>query len=58
MSMKRPSYFLRIVFLVDNFRGRPLFNEYPKHDFAKDLIDSCVLNIPKTQPASAGALNS
>jgi hypothetical protein len=56
--MNRPSYFLRIVFFVDSLSGRLLFKEYAKHDFAKDLIDSCVLNIPKTQPASAGALNS
>jgi len=56
--MNRPSYFFRIVFLVDNLSGKPLFKEYAKQALAKDLIDSFVLNIPKTQPASAGFLKS
>lgn len=54
MSIKRPSYFFRIVFLVDNLSGMPLFREYAMQALAKDLIDSLVLNIPRIQPASAG----
>jgi hypothetical protein len=58
MSIKRPSYFLRIVFLVDSFKGIYLFKEYAKHDLANVLIDSFVLNIPKKHPASDLPLNS
>ena len=43
MSLKRPSYFFRMVFLVLMYRGRPFIRAIWKLALTKPEIDSLVL---------------
>jgi len=52
MSLNLPSYFLRMVFLVDRYNGYFLSMAYLKQAWANYLIDSSVLYIANATPPS------
>lgn len=54
MSLKRPSYFLRMVFLVLRYRGQPLDSAIWKELCAKSRMDLSVLYIPMATPPVPG----
>src|SRR5690242_3638656 len=51
MSLKRPSYFLRMVFFVDRYNGHFLFSAILKQLLAKPLILSSVLYMVSATPS-------
>lgn len=50
MSLKRPSYFFRIVFLVLRYKGQPLDRAIWKELCAKSSIDLSWLYMPMATP--------
>uniref|UniRef100_A0A182FYY2 Uncharacterized protein n=1 Tax=Anopheles albimanus TaxID=7167 RepID=A0A182FYY2_ANOAL len=50
MSLKRPSYRLRMVFFVDRYSGQRLASAIWKEEWAKALIDSSVLYMASATP--------
>src|SRR6202000_1497805 len=51
MSLKRPSYFFRMVFFVDRYRGHFLLSAMLKQLLAKPLMDSSVLYMLSATPS-------
>ena len=51
MSLKRPSYFLRMVFFVLKYKGQPFAMAWLKQERANPLILSSVLYIAKATPS-------
>lgn len=54
MSLKRPSYFFRMVFLVLRYRGQPLARAIWNELRAKSPMDLSVLYIPMATPPVSG----
>mmetsp|Transcript_17819 Transcript_17819/g.38876 ORF Transcript_17819/g.38876 Transcript_17819/m.38876 type:complete len:238 (+) Transcript_17819:286-999(+) len=54
MSLNMPSYFFRMVFLVERKRSTSLDSAYEKHDFAKPVMESLVLYIAMPTPPDPG----
>jgi hypothetical protein len=54
MSLKSPSYFFKMVFLVLKYKGNLRIKANFKQACAKAVIDSLVLYIPIPQPPSLG----
>lgn len=54
MSLNNPSYFFKIVFLVDKYKGYYFIIAYEKQEWANSVILSLVLYIAIPQPPSLG----
>ena len=51
MSLKRPSYFFRMVFLVLKYSGQPFIRAWLKQAWAKPRMDSSVLYMARATPS-------